>query len=181
MKPTEELDHPALARMDGEWVLILQRTLEHPIENVWAALTESEQLPAWGPFAVDRDLTSTGPVALSHVNHAEENESRQGEVLTVQAPHLLIFKWGSDILRWELSSNEGKTVLILRHRFTDYAMASSMAAGWTLCLKGLTGILEGRQMPSMAGSNAYLYGWQELNDKYKILFEASNATTDKMN
>ncbi|MDU0200811.1 SRPBCC family protein [Paenibacillus sp. MAH-36] len=172
MKPLDEEVMPILNHSDEEWVLILERTLKHPIEDVWAALTESDQLPAWGPFATDRDLVSTGPVALSHVNHAEENVKRQGEVLTVEAPHLLIFKWGNDILRWELSVSDNNTILILRHRFTDYQMAPSLAAGWTLCLKGLTGILEGKQMPSMAGSNAVLYGWQELHDEYKKLFES---------
>ncbi|MCY9660697.1 SRPBCC family protein [Paenibacillus chondroitinus] len=163
---------PILNRSDEKWVLILERTLKHPIEDVWAALTESDQLPAWGPFATDRDLVSTGAVTLSHVNHSEENVKRQGEVLTVEAPHLLIFKWGNDILRWELISSSNNTVLILRHRFTDYQMAPSLAAGWTLCLKGLTGILDGKQMPSMAGSNAVLYGWQELHDEFKKMFES---------
>jgi uncharacterized protein YndB with AHSA1/START domain len=169
MKPLDEELDPILTRSEEEWVLILERTLKHPIEDVWAALTESGQLPAWGPFATDRDLVSTGPVVLSHVNHRE--------VLAVEAPRLLIFKWGNDILRWELSSSDHNTLLILRHRFTEYEMAPSLAAGWTLCLKGLTGILEGKQMPSMAGSNAVLYGWQGLHDKYKKFFE-SNLTSD---
>lgn len=177
MKPTDELN-PILNRIDEGWELILERTLQHPIEDVWVALTDSGQLPAWGPFATDRDLVSTGPVLLSHVNHAEEDVKRQGEVVSVEAPHLLIFKWGSDILRWELSAKGSTTVLILRHRFTDYPMAPSLAAGWNLCLKGLTGILDGKQMPSMAGSQAMLYGWQELYDNYKKLFEASNSTTN---
>ncbi|MBA2941077.1 SRPBCC family protein [Paenibacillus sp. CGMCC 1.16610] len=172
MKPHGEDLMPILNRSDEEWVLILERTLKHPIEDVWAALTESDQLPAWGPFATDRDLVSTGPVVLSHVNHSEENVKRQGEVLTAEAPHLLVFKWGNDILRWELTSSSNNTVLILRHRFTDYHMAPSLAAGWTLCLKGLTGILDGKQMPSMAGSNAVLYGWQELHDEFKKMFES---------
>jgi uncharacterized protein YndB with AHSA1/START domain len=177
MKPLDEELDPILTRSEEEWELILERTLKHPIEDVWAALTESGQLLAWGPFATDRDLVSTGPVVLSHVNNSEENVKRQGEVLAVEAPRLLIFKWGKDILRWELSSSDHNTLLILRHRFTEYEMAPSLAAGWTLCLKGLTGILEGKQMPSMAGSNAVLYGWQGLHDKYKKFFE-SNLTND---
>lgn len=172
--PIEEDSDPLLTRSDEEWILVLERTLQHPIEDVWAALTESEQLPAWGPFATDRDLVSTGPVSLSHVNYSEENVNRQGDVLTVEAPHLLIFKWGKDILRWELSSSDDNTILILRHRFNEYEMAPSLAAGWTLCLKGLTGILAGKQMPSMAGSNAVLYGWQELHDRYKKFFESED-------
>lgn len=106
------------------------------------------------------------------MNHSEEDVKRQGEVLTVEAPHLLIFQWGEDILRWELSTSENNTILILRHRFSDYQMAPSLAAGWTLCLRGLTGTLEGKQMPSMAGSNAVLYGWQELHDRFKTFLKS---------
>lgn len=48
MKQLDEEFDPILTRSDEEWVLILERTLKHPIEDVWAALTESDQLPAWG-------------------------------------------------------------------------------------------------------------------------------------
>lgn len=184
-----DTDRPELARVDDEWVLVLERTLGHPIGEVWAALTESGQLSSWGPFATDRDLNATGPVRLAHMNYPEEDERRQGEVLAVEAPCLLIFKWGDDVLRWELSESGSvdaskveagaATVLTLRHRFADYRMAPSYAAGWHLCLKGLTGILAGRQMPSMTGSKAFLYGWKELHDRYAELFGASLASADK--
>jgi uncharacterized protein YndB with AHSA1/START domain len=52
--------YPQLDRDGDEWMLVLARTLEHSIEEVWAALTKAEQLPAWGPFKTDRDLTAIG-------------------------------------------------------------------------------------------------------------------------
>ncbi|SFI48663.1 Uncharacterized conserved protein YndB, AHSA1/START domain [Paenibacillus sp. UNC496MF] len=170
---------PSLNRAaDGEWTLVLERELAHPIEDVWAALTEADQLPAWAPFAVDRNLDSAGPVALSHVNHEQEDATRQGEVLLAEAPRLLVFRWGSDTLRWELASDGSRTVLVLRHLFADRGMAPSYAAGWTLCLKGLTGTLDGKPMPSMAGSQAVRYGWQELYDEFKQRFETSGPKAD---
>ncbi|WP_127588323.1 SRPBCC family protein [Paenibacillus koleovorans] len=177
MKPPENESQPSLSRQAGEWVLVLKRTLNHPIEDVWAALTEAQQLPAWGPFASDRDLLSTGPVTLSHVNYEKEDAVRQGEVIAVEPPHLLLFQWGPDLLRWELSSTGNQTILVLQHRFRESGMSPSFAAGWTLCLKGLTGILEGKPMPSMAGSNAMLYGWKELHDEFKKRFEAIHDET----
>lgn len=180
MNPTDT-NRPSLARVDEKWELVLERTLAHPIEEVWAALTESGQLPAWGPFATNRDLTEVGPVQLKHMNGPEEDEQRQGEVLTVEAPRLLVFRWGKDVLRWELSAIGSRTLLILRHRFTDYEMAPSYAAGWHLCLKGLTGILAGEQMPSMTGCHAFRYGWKELHDQYAKLFEADDTLADSAN
>jgi hypothetical protein len=95
-----------------------------------------------------------------------EAEEMRGEVLEVQAPQLLVFKWGPDILRWELSDGGDQTVLVLRHRFADRQQAPSYAAGWHLCLDGLSGTLAGKEMPSMVGHNAMKYGYQELYDRY---------------
>ena len=40
------------ARGDG-WDLVFVRDLRHPLEKVWAALTEPDQLREWAPFAAD--------------------------------------------------------------------------------------------------------------------------------
>jgi len=160
-----ELEHVQLALEDGESVLVLERMLEHPLEAVWAALTDSTQISIWGPFKPDRDLTSTGTVRLEHIDMPEA-DAVDGCVLEVNAPHLLVYKWGTDVLRWELNEVEDKTLLVLRHRFVDRQQAPSYAAGWHLCLKGLVGTLAGRQMPSMVGHNAIKYGWNELHKQY---------------
>ncbi len=162
------LDNLRLTEDDSDWVLVLERILEHPREEVWAALTQAEQIPSWGPFTTDRDLTTIGAVQLAHVDMPEADE-RQGYVLEVNAPHLLVFRWGADILRWELSCDGDKTSLILRHRFADRQQAPSYAAGWHLCLDGLAGTLTGEKMPSMAGHNAMKYGWEELYAQYAEL------------
>lgn len=160
---------PRLTQDDGNWVLIVERVLNHPVEDVWAALTAADQIPGWGPFQPDRDLTAAGPVKLTHIDMPEAEE-RSGYVLEVSAPHFLVLHWGSDILRWELKPNGDKTILILRHSFMDAEMAPSYAAGWNLCLKGLSGTLAGVKMPSMVGQNALKHGWQELYDKYAKAF-----------
>lgn len=157
--------NPQLGRDGDDWVLVLTRTLEHSLAEVWSALTDAEQLPAWAPFKTDRDLTAVGAVRLEHIDMPEE-DIKQGSVLEVNAPHLLVFRWGDDILRWELSDNGERTTLILYHRFADRKQAPSYAAGWHLCLDGLIGLLAGKRIPSMAGHNAYNYGYNELYAQY---------------
>ncbi|MFM9280959.1 SRPBCC domain-containing protein [Paenibacillus jiagnxiensis] len=157
--------NPRLDKDGNDWVLVLTRTLKHSINEVWTALTAAEQLPAWGPFKTDRDLTTVGTVRLEHIDMPEEN-IMQGAVLEVNAPQLLVFRWGDDILRWELSDDGEHTVLVLYHRFADHKQAPSYAAGWHLCLDGLIGLLGGKKMPSMAGHNAYNYGYNELYAQY---------------
>jgi hypothetical protein len=110
-------------------------------------------------------LTTIGPVRLTLLGTPQETES-QGDVLEVKAPQLLVLSWGSDILRWELHGDGGNTVLVLRHRFADRQQAPSYAAGWHLCLDGLAGTLDGKNMPSMVGKNAMKYGWRQLHERY---------------
>lgn len=169
--------YPRLDREDGEWVLVLARTLDHSIEDVWAALTEAEQLPSWAPFRTDKDLTSVGAVRLDHIDMPEEDH-KQGAVLEVDEPRLLVFRWGDDILRWELSGDGNRTFLVLRHRFADRKQAPSYAAGWHLCLDGLAGVLAGKEMPSMVGHQAYNFGYDELYAQYaEKLGAAANEST----
>lgn len=166
----DERSLPKLSQDKDEWVLVLRRVLAHAREEVWSALTEAEQIPDWGPFATDRDLTSGGPVRLAHIDNPAE-DARQGYVLESRAPGLLVLRWGDDILRWELTEQGDDTMLELRHRFADRQLAPSYAAGWHLCLEGLTGKLDGRTMPSMVGSNAVHHGYRELYAKYEALWQ----------
>lgn len=167
---SRKLENPRLVKQDGKWELVLERVLEHPREEVWAALTDAEQIPAWGPFAPNRDMTTAGAVRLAQID-MPELETTEGSILEVEAPRLLVYEWGPDILRWELDEEGPRTLLTLRHRFADREQAPSYAAGWHLCLDGLTGTLAGKRMPSMAGHNAMNFGWQELYDGYQELLK----------
>lgn len=155
----------ALTKNSDDWVLVLKQTLNHPREDVWSALTRADQISSWGPFSTAKDLTTLGKVRLKLINMPEADEM-QGEVLEVDAPQLLVFQWGSDILRWELSADEGKTLLVLKHHYSDRNQAPSYAAGWHLCLDGLAKTLKGENFPSMTGHEAEKYGWRELYGLY---------------
>jgi len=156
-----------------EWELILTRKLDHPCADVWNALTQTDELAKWGPFKPSRNLTEVGAVQLSHMNNPQE-DARQGFVLALSPPNLLIFQWGDDILRWELQEAGQSTLLTLRHKFSDRRMAPSYAAGWHLCLRGLTGTLAGMNMPLMVGSEVVKYGYRELYAEYETIFDHSN-------
>jgi len=168
--PESKHSLPRLSQDEDGWAVVLQRVLAHAREEVWYALTDAEQIPSWGPFTTDRDLTAGGPVRLSHIDNPAE-DVRQGYVLESRAPSLLVFRWGDDLLRWELTEQGDHTLLELRHRFADRQQAPSYAAGWHLCLEGLIGKLEGRAMPSMVGSQAVHYGYRELYAKYEALWQ----------
>src|SRR4051812_7285290 len=125
---------------DGRWTVILTRELGHPVLRVWEALTEPGQLRQWAPFVPDRDLAATGDVVLTMLEGTDSGTESgadvelAGTVLESQPPRLLVYRWGTDVLRWELTSTDDGTTLVLRHTLTDEAMASGVAAGWHICL-----------------------------------------------
>ncbi len=65
-----------------------------------------------------------------------------GEVLVVDESHLLAFSWGDEILRFELSPEDGGTRLVLLDELPAGAAARN-AAGWDECLDRLAGLDSG--------------------------------------
>src|ERR671926_466434 len=95
---------------DGRHRLVFERRLNHPVERVWAALTEPDQIEAWLARA-ELEPRAGGRVRLQWLNtdDAEGNQHEQGvvangTVAAIDAPRLL--ELDTDVhgrLRWELS------------------------------------------------------------------------------
>jgi uncharacterized protein YndB with AHSA1/START domain len=168
--PTHPVDATLLP--DGErWTLHMTRALDQPPDVVWTALTDASRLPQWVPFAPDRDLDATGDVGLPVIGDpASTAESSRGSVVHVEAPRMLSYLWGDDLVGFVLAGSATGTTLHLTHTFDDREAASSMAAGWHLCLAALDGFLDGLDLTSVAGEAAMDHGWPELNQRYAALF-----------
>jgi len=61
-----------------------------------------------------------------------------GEVLEVDEPRLLVYTWGDETLRFELSADGAGTRLVLVDELPAGAAARN-AAGWDRCLDSLAG------------------------------------------
>ncbi|GJM73175.1 hypothetical protein HMSSN036_53910 [Paenibacillus macerans] len=48
------IENPKLMQEQEDWVLVLERVLNHPPEKVWDALTRADQITKWGPFQQKR-------------------------------------------------------------------------------------------------------------------------------
>ena len=170
--PTHPVEADLTAAGDT-WRLTFERTLRHPIEVVWSAITDAERVRRWAPFVPSRNLDSVGDVALTMLDGPHESESVvDGKVTTCTAPHLLVLLWGHDELRFLLEPSADDTRLIFTHTFAAREEAASYAAGWHLCLAALMGIVQGRDVPPVAGQAAFDQGWQELSDQYGRAFDA---------
>ncbi len=87
------------------------------------------------------------------------------------APESLTYMWGDDELRFSVFEEDDGTLLTLAHTMSDHETAASTAAGWHLCLAALEMLLNGDEVPSVVGENARQYGWDELDEAYRALFD----------
>ena len=133
-------------------VLRFERHLRHPIERVWRAITEPDEIEAWLARA-DLELAEEGRVALEWLNTDENGQRYEGSVVTgtvtkLDPPRLL--EYDTDVhglLRWELAPTDGGTDLTLTvaNVFPEGALSKTMA-GWHVHLDFLEEALEGERV-----------------------------------
>jgi uncharacterized protein YndB with AHSA1/START domain len=151
----------SVAAAGEQWTLIFVRDLPHPPAKVWAALTDPARLDQWAPFAASRDLSRTGETTLTMID-GEVRVDLPVTVLRAEAPALLEYTWGDDLLRWELTPADGGTRLTLRHTLAERDMTPKVAAGWHLCVAVLARLLAGDPVGVIRGQEAKAHGWDEL-------------------
>lgn len=147
--------------------LIFTRTLRHSPEKVWRALTEPTEQLEWMPFVSDRALDDLGPVKLRMTDGSEGTEAMEGEVLQSKHARLLSYRWGDDLLTWELKPQGTGTLLTLRHETTTPEHLSSFAAGWHICIAVAERFMDGRPIGRVVGQKAMAFGWKKLNEQYQ--------------
>jgi uncharacterized protein YndB with AHSA1/START domain len=147
------------------WTLVFVKDLRHPPEKVWAALTEPDRLREWAPYTADRTLARPGDATLTMID-GDRSQDLPASVSRSEPPTLLEYSWGTDQLRWELTTTGEGTRLTLRHTLADRGSAPKAAAGWHLCLLVAERLLDGEPVRPIRGQQAREHGWDELHDAY---------------
>lgn len=136
-----------LEKTDGPWyTLRLERRLAHPPEKVWRVLTEREALRQWFPCDVEGEWKAGARLAFTFLHGEGEglpDEDLRGEVLAVDPPRLLEFRWGTHVLRCELVADGDGCRLLFSESFDDASWGARNAAGWEMCLGNLDRLLRG--------------------------------------
>jgi uncharacterized protein YndB with AHSA1/START domain len=134
--------------------VVFRRVLRHPIEVVWAAITEPEQVEAWFMARVRREEVPGGALEMDHPNGVRAT----GRVLAWQPPRLYEYEWNlpagpnrptgeASIVRWELSPADQGTLLVLSHRKLSRPTAEVFARGLKVFLDRLAAHLDGTPLP----------------------------------
>jgi uncharacterized protein YndB with AHSA1/START domain len=147
------------------WTLHMVREFTHPPDSVWATLTDPARLREWAPFDAERNLETAGPVLLTTAGTPSVDTIDATVTLAVR-PRVLEYKWGSDVLRWDLEPTGPGTRLTLHHTVADRGWLSKVAAGWHICLDVAERALDGDPPGRIVGEAAKQIGWERLNAEY---------------
>jgi uncharacterized protein YndB with AHSA1/START domain len=121
------------------------RSLAHPPEKVWRALTESDQLAKWFPHDIIGEFADGATLQFEDRDNA--GPAFSGRVITADPPRVLEYMWGDDTLRFELEPYGGGTVLTFTDTFDEHGKAARDGAGWHACLDELGFALDGAALP----------------------------------
>jgi uncharacterized protein YndB with AHSA1/START domain len=135
-------------RADGGRRLEFHRTWPDPIEEVWAALTESERTVRWiGRYDGERGTGATG--AFTMTQEAEPGE-QPVTIVECEPPTRLVLEWSTPEnwrIEVDLWTEDGRTVLRMRQDFAPGAEVGDIAAGWHWYLDKLDAEVGGRPQP----------------------------------
>jgi uncharacterized protein YndB with AHSA1/START domain len=151
----------------GRSRLRFTRKLPHTREKVWTALTEPEHLAAWFPTTIEGERAPGARLRFSFPNN--EAPPFEGEMITYDPPSFLEFRWGEDVIRFELVADGDGCVLTLIDTLDDRGKAARDAAGWHVKLDELDSHLAGKE--AQTGDL-----WKALNDQYAERFGPEAAT-----
>jgi uncharacterized protein YndB with AHSA1/START domain len=154
---------------DGRWQLRFTRTLAHPVERVWRALTEPEHLAHWFPSTIDGRREAGA--ALRFQFPGEAVSPIGGEMLAYDPPRLIELRWGTDVLRFELKPVAAGTQLTLVDTLDALGKAARDGAGWHTCLAALARCLDGAENP-----RDELGRWAEVHPRYVEMLGPEAAT-----
>ena len=121
---------------DGTVAIRFERSLRHPRERVWRALTETAQLRQWFVDVLDYDrstLVFAPSAALVFVAGGEV--VGRGVVTGYEPPRLLEFTWDEEVLRWELAELDTGCRLVFTNIVDSPETAAAVTEGWALSLE----------------------------------------------
>jgi uncharacterized protein YndB with AHSA1/START domain len=146
-----------LLRAGARPILRFERHLPRPVEEVWRAVTDPDEMRAWFPTRIEISEWKTG-AKLTHFFDGHDIGPLPGTVLDWDPPHLVRFTWADDTIGFQLTpAADGGTVFVLTEELGAGAAARN-AAGWEACLDRLE-------------YGAERATWQERFDHYASEFE----------
>lgn len=156
------MDLGTFVTVNGRPAVRFSRGYDHPVERLWAALTDPDELACWFPSKVAIEPRVGGTIEFSGDPHMPHST---GTILAYQPPHRLAYTWGGTELHFELEP-AGATgcVLTLVNVLQARDEAARNAAGWSVCLAELDKLVAGAATDGPHAASAR--SWREFYDAY---------------
>jgi uncharacterized protein YndB with AHSA1/START domain len=146
---------------DGERLgLRFVRRFAHPVERVWAAITESEQLRFWMPCDIVGERRAGADITLPFwpaqvEKYQLEETTLTGRIEAWEPPAVFQWTWGGDSLRFELEPTDAGTTMTFTTwlQSPDLDEAAGAAGGYHICLRALQLLLDTGSAPPLVESD----------------------------
>jgi uncharacterized protein YndB with AHSA1/START domain len=152
-------------------VIRFERRLAHPVERVWRALTEPDEIAAWLAVADPLELEEGGRVVLTWQNTDTEGNTAvaHGTVTALDPPNVLEFD--TDIhgrLRWELEADGDGTALTFTAEVElPEEHEIEVLAGWHIHLDHLEHVLDGGIIDWPNWSRDHMPRFERIHERYE--------------
>jgi uncharacterized protein YndB with AHSA1/START domain len=180
------IEQGTIEQGDGMVTCRFERLLRHPVEVVWRAITEPDEIERWMGTRPDIDLRPGGQYVTRHRTGDEVTD----HITRLEPPRLLEHTFWEHVnpsarVTWELSPAGDGSRLVLTHRLSlddvrraaatvaagddIFTIISRNCAGWHRLLDMLAATLDGRSRP-----------WSDqdqkaLQDRYAAMLEAEQS------
>lgn len=151
-----------IERRDGKVIFRYQRQLGHPVEKVWRAITDPDELAQWLGTRPELDLRVGGLYVMIHTSPDGSAPQRvEDKVVRLEPPRLFQHTFWlelnpSALVTWELTPAGTGTRLDLTHELdvadmeavagqdSIVTMMSRNASGWHILLDRIAAALDGQ-------------------------------------
>lgn len=131
-----------LSTQHGKPRVRYERHFPHPVEKVWRALIEPEELKHWFPTTIDGERKAGAKLRFAF--EGSSMDTMEGTLTIFDPPRLLEFSWAEDVLRFELTPEANGCKLVFITTIGDRTIAPRTASGWHTCLDNLLNRVSGK-------------------------------------
>jgi uncharacterized protein YndB with AHSA1/START domain len=155
-----------LVTIDERPALRFERRYRQPVERVWIAITDPDEMAVWFPSDVVGERRTGSELTFDDASQRAEAEAAgeahradgpdwTGRVVAFDPPKVFSFTWGGELLRFELHPDGDGTRLVFTQLLSHRSVAARNGAGWHGCLIALDDLLDAPGFPDNDDERVY--------------------------